>query len=143
MLNGTQVTVIGNLGSEPDMRYTPGGNAVASFSVAVPQRRYDKVSGKWEDIGTTWYRCIAWRDLAEHAAESLTRGTRVIVVGSLASRDWEDKEGQKRYTFEIIGDSMTMLGGPRKEAGPGEATVESVKDQNGSDAPLPEDDLPF
>jgi single-strand DNA-binding protein len=130
MLNGTQVTVIGNLGSEPDMRYTPGGNAVASFSVAVPQRRYDKVSGKWEDTGTTWYRCIAWRDLAEHAAESLTRGTRVIVVGSLASRDWEDKEGNKRESWEVTVDAI----GPDLTY----ATA-SVKRTTREKVPMPED----
>jgi single-strand DNA-binding protein len=106
MFSNTPITIVGNIGVDPEMRYTTGGNAVTSFNVAVPQRKYDKQTSKWEDIGTTWYRCTCWRQLAEHCAESLTRGSRVIVVGTLASRAWEDKEGNKRETWEITADAI-------------------------------------
>ena len=86
MITQTQITIVGNIGQDVELRYTAGGNAVATFSVAMAHRKYDKASNEWKDAGTTWYRVNAWRDLAEHAAESLVRGTRVIVVGSLASR---------------------------------------------------------
>jgi single-strand DNA-binding protein len=105
MINSTQITITGNMGSDAELRYTPTGTPVVTFSVAVAQRKYDKESGKWADAGTTWYRVNAWRDLAEHCAESLTRGTRVIVMGALASRDWTD--GDKRGTsWEITADAI-------------------------------------
>ena len=106
MITQTQITVVGNTGADVELRYTPGGNAVASFNVAMAHRKYDKQNGKWEDAGTTWYRVIAWRDLAEHVAETLVRGTRVIVVGSLAARAWEDRDGNKRETWEITADAI-------------------------------------
>jgi single-strand DNA-binding protein len=104
MLNTTQVTIVGNTGDAPELRYTPTGTPVASFSVAVPQRRYDREAGKWQDTGTTWYRVNAWRDLAEHVAESIGKGARVIVVGALASRDWESN-GKTGTTWEITADA--------------------------------------
>jgi single-strand DNA-binding protein len=106
MITQTQVTVVGNIGADPEMRYTPTGNAVISFSVAMAHRKFDKETGKWADAGTTWYRVIAWRDLAEHCAETLQRGNRVIVVGSLAARPWEDRDGNKRETWEITADAI-------------------------------------
>jgi single-strand DNA-binding protein len=106
MPNTTQITIVGNLGDDPELRYTPQGNAVASFSVAVAQRKYDRDANKWTDAGTTWYRVNAWRDLAEHIAESLKRGNRVIVSGTIASRAWEDKDGNKRETWEVTADSV-------------------------------------
>jgi single-strand DNA-binding protein len=106
VLNGTQVTIVGNLGADPEMRYTPTGNAVTALNVAVPQRKYDKTAGKWEDTGTTWYRVNCWQRLAEHVAESLTRGMRVIVVGSLSAREWKDRDDNKRETWEITADAV-------------------------------------
>ena len=106
MITSTQITVVGNLGADVEMRYTPTGNAVANFNVAMAHRKFSKQTSKWEDIGTTWYRCTCWRQLAEHCAESLTRGSRVIVVGTLASRAWEDKDGNKRETWEITADAI-------------------------------------
>jgi single-strand DNA-binding protein len=104
MLNGTQITIVGNLGNDPEMRYTPTGLAVTSFSVGVANRRV-KRGNEWEDNGSTWYRVTAWRDLAENVAQSLVRGSRVIVVGILASRDWDDKEGGKHTSWEIVADA--------------------------------------
>jgi single-strand DNA-binding protein len=106
MINGTQITIVGNLGADPEMRYTPTGQAVTSFSVGVQNRRTRQDNGEWNDTGSTWYRVTAWRELAENAAQSLTRGTRVIVTGILASRQWEDKEGNQRYTWEITADAI-------------------------------------
>jgi single-strand DNA-binding protein len=106
MPNTTQITIIGNLGDDPELRYTPQGHAVSQFSVAVAHRKFDRETNKWIDAGTTWYRVIAWRDLAEHIAESFKRGHRVIAVGSLASRAWEDRDGNKRETWEITADAV-------------------------------------
>ena len=104
MISGVQVTIVGNIGADPEMRYTPTGQAVTSFSVGSQNRSYKK-DDKWVDTGTTWYRVIAWRDLAENIAQSLKRGNRVIATGSLVSRDWEDKEGNKRTSWELTADA--------------------------------------
>jgi len=104
MINGTQITIVGNVGNDPEMRYTPTGQAVSSFSVGVQNRR-TRDGDEWKDNGTTWYRVTAWRDLAENIAQSITRGTRVIVVGILASREWKDKEDNQRVTWEITADA--------------------------------------
>jgi single-strand DNA-binding protein len=130
MSTQTQITVVGNIGADLEMRYTPGGNAVVSFNLAFAHRRFDKQTNKWEDAGTTWYRVIAWRDLAEHCAESLARGNRVIVTGSLAARAWEDRDGNKRETWEITADAI----------GPDLTYATAVIKRTARDtAPLPED----
>jgi single-strand DNA-binding protein len=102
--NGTQVTIIGNLGADPELRFTPNGRAVASFTVAVVMRR--KTGDKWEDANTTWYNVNVWGNAAENVAESLTRGSRVILTGTLMARPWEDREGNKRYSWEITADAV-------------------------------------
>ena len=130
MITNTQITVVGNIGADPEMKYTPGGNAVVSFNVAMAHRKFNKETSKWDDAGTTWYRVIAWRDLAEHCAESLARGNRVIVIGSLASRAWEDKDGNKRETWEITADAI----GPDLTYA---TTV--IKRSTRNTAPLPDD----
>ena len=104
MITGTQITIIGNVGQAPELRYTPSGTAAANFSVAVPQRKRD-AAGNWTDGDTTWYRVNVWRDLAEHAAASLSKGTRVIVVGNLASRYWESG-GKSGTAWEITADAL-------------------------------------
>jgi len=107
MINGTQVTIVGNVGQDPELRFTPAGVAVATFSVAVTPRRFDKATNKWVDGPATWYRTNAWRALGENAAETLTRGQRVIVVGSLAARDWtNEKTGEKGTSWEITADAI-------------------------------------
>lgn len=104
MINGTQITVVGNLAEDPEMRYTATGIAVTNFRIGVQNRRVQR-NGEWVDTGTTWYRVNVWRDLAENAAQSLSRGTRVIVVGTLESRQWEDREGIVKYSWEITADA--------------------------------------
>ncbi|AOT24581.1 single-stranded DNA binding domain protein [Propionibacterium phage E6] len=96
----TPITIIGALGADPTLRFTPSGKAVASFQVAVNRRKRDQ-SGGWIDDGADWFSVQAWGTLAENVAESLTKGTRVIVTGRLESREWEDREGNKRTSWEI------------------------------------------
>ncbi len=100
-----QIVVVGNLTDDPELRYTPSGAAVANFRVAV-NRRYRDDSGQWQDAETSFFRVNAWRTLAENAAESLTRGTRVVVVGRLRSRSWETPEGETRSAVEIEADEV-------------------------------------
>jgi single-strand DNA-binding protein len=97
----TPLTIIGNLTADPELRFTGTGTAVAAFTVAASRRVYDQASGQWEDGDTLFLRCSAWRDLADHAAESLTKGTRVIVTGRLKQRQYETPEGEKRTVYEV------------------------------------------
>jgi single-strand DNA-binding protein len=107
MSGETVVTVIGNLASDPELRFVPSGAAVASFTVASTPRTFDRQSQEWKDGETLWMRCSVWREQAENAAESLTRGTRVVVTGRLTQRSWEDKDtGQKRTAVELQVDEV-------------------------------------
>lgn len=102
MANETTLTIIGNLTGDPELRFTPSGAAVANFTVASTPRTFDKNSNEWKDGETLFMRCSVWREVAENVAESLHRGTRVIVTGRLKSRSWDDKEtGQKRTAMEM------------------------------------------
>jgi single-strand DNA-binding protein len=102
----TTLTITGNLTSDPELRFTPTGTAVAAFTVAASRRVYDQASGQWKDGDTLFLRCSAWRDLADHAAESLTKGTRVIVTGRLKQRDYEASDGTKRTVYELDADDV-------------------------------------
>jgi single-strand DNA-binding protein len=105
MASENQVTVVGNLTDDPELRYTPNGAAVATLRVAV-NRRIPDGSGGWKDAETSFFRVNVWRSLAENAAESLTRGSRVVVVGRLRSRSWENQEGETRSAVEIEADEL-------------------------------------
>jgi single-strand DNA-binding protein len=105
MANENQVTIVGNLTDDPELRYTPNGAAVTNFAVAV-NRRFKDEAGNWKDGEPSFFRVNAWRTLAENAAESLTRGTRVMVIGRLRSRSWETPEGDKRSAVEIEADEI-------------------------------------
>ena len=94
------ITVVGNLTDDPELRFTPSGAAVANFTIASTPRTFDKASGEWRDGEALFLRCSLWRDAAEHAAESLTKGMRVIATGSLKQRSYE-KDGQKRTVIEL------------------------------------------
>lgn len=107
MAGDTVITIIGNLTGDPELRFTPSGAAVANFTVASTPRQFDRQSNEWKDGETLFMRCSVWRDAAENVAESLQRGTRVIVTGRLVSRSWEDKEsGQKRSVMEMQVDEV-------------------------------------
>jgi single-strand DNA-binding protein len=101
MALGNQVILVGNLTDDPELRYTPSGTPVASFTVAINRRTRDPASGEWKDGETSFIRCNVWRQQAENAAESLTKGTRAIVVGRLRQRSWETPEGQRRSVTEV------------------------------------------
>lgn len=102
----TQITIVGNAGSDAELRYTPSGQAVTNFSLAVTPRTFDRNSDQWIDGDTTWYRVNAWRTLAENVAETIQKGTRVIVMGSLELRQWEDTEGNTRSSLEVTADAL-------------------------------------
>lgn len=104
-MSASTITVTGNLTSDPELRYTPSGAPVASFSVAVNERYRDQ-SGEWKDGNTSFFRANCWRDLAEHVAESLSKGDRVIVHGVMKQRQYEAKDGTKRDAWEIQADSI-------------------------------------
>lgn len=107
MAGDTVITIIGNLTGDPELRFTPSGAAVANFTVASTPRQFDRQANEWKDGETLFMRCSIWREAAENVAESLTRGTRVVVQGRLVSRSWEDKEtGQKRSVMEMQVDEI-------------------------------------
>ena len=95
------ITLAGTLVADPEIHFTPTGAAVANFTVATNDRRYNKNTGDWVDNGATFLRCSIWRQAAEHVAESLTKGTRVLVTGVLRQREWETRDGDKRYSFDV------------------------------------------
>ena len=99
--------IIGNLGRDPEMRYTPGGQAVTQFTVAV-NRNYKGQNGEWQEE-TEWFRVVVWGQQAERAAEYLRKGNKVYIEGRLQTRQWEDKDGQKRYTTELVANQVTNL----------------------------------
>ena len=106
MAGDTTLTVIGNLTADPELRFTPSGAAVASFTVASTPRTFDKQSGEWKDGEALFLRCNIWRQAAENVAESLTRGARVIVNGRLKQRSFETREGEKRTVVELDVDEI-------------------------------------
>lgn len=102
----TNITLIGNLTDDPELRFTPSGAAVAKFRVASTPRYLDRQSGEWKDGEALFLSCNVWRQAAEHVAESLQRGTRVIVSGRLRQRSYETREGEKRTVFELEVDDI-------------------------------------
>ncbi len=106
MAGDTPITIVGNLTNDPELRFTPSGAAVASFTVASTPRFLDKSTNEWKDGDALFLRCSLWRQAAENAAESLQRGYRVIVTGRLKQRSFETKEGEKRTVIEIDVDEI-------------------------------------
>ncbi len=100
--------LVGNLGGDPEMRYTPGGLAVANFTLATSENRTNKEGAK--ETKTEWHRIVAFGKLAEICGEYLHKGKQVYIEGRIQTRNWEDKEGNKRYTTEIVANQMQMLG---------------------------------
>ncbi|MFM9877086.1 MAG: single-stranded DNA-binding protein [Rhodoglobus sp.] len=101
MAGETVITVVGNLTSDPELRYTQNGLAVANFTIASTPRNFDRASNEFKDGDTLFLRASAWREFAEHVAGSLTKGTRVIATGRLKQRDYQTKEGEKRTSLEL------------------------------------------
>jgi len=112
-----RVFILGNLGKDPEVRYTGGGQAVCNFSVATTDVWNNKAGERQER--TEWHRIVVWGKQAEHCGEYLRKGRSVHIEGKIQTREWDDKDGQKRYTTEIVADRVTFLGGGR-DAGDGE-----------------------
>jgi single-strand DNA-binding protein len=106
MAGETVITVVGNLTADPELRFTPSGAAVANFTVASTPRMFDRQTGEWRDGEALFLRCNIWRQAAENAAESLTRGMRVVVQGRLRQRSFETREGEKRTVVEMEVDEV-------------------------------------
>ena len=125
--------IIGNLGRDPEMRYTPGGQAVTQFSVAT-NRNFRDQQGEWQSE-TEWFRVVVWGDQGERVAEYLRKGHKVYVEGRLQTRQWEDQSGNKRYTTELIANRVTSLERRDREGEPpfpGDAPADPSSGSGGS-----------
>lgn len=125
----TTITVVGNLAADPELRFTPSGAALAKFSVASTPRTYDKTSGQWQDGTAMFLRCTAWRDLAEHITDSLTKGMRVVVTGRLRQHNWQNEQGENRSMLALEVDDI----GPSLQFAT--AKVERVQRKGAAPAP--------
>lgn len=126
MASVNKVILIGNLGRDPEVRYMPSGDAIANLSVATTETWKDKAGEKQE--ATEWHRVVFFGKQAEICGQYLKKGSQIYVEGSLRTRKWQDKDGQDRYTTEIRGDRMQMLGG---RAGGGTADYGDMRDDTG------------
>ena len=106
MAGETVITVVGNVTADPELRFTANGAAVANFTVASTPRTFDRQTSEWRDGETLFLRCSAWRNMAENVAETLSRGTRIVVQGRLRSRTFDTKEGERRTVFELDVDEV-------------------------------------
>jgi single-strand DNA-binding protein len=144
MAGVNKVILVGNLGRDPELRYTQNGQAVANFTLATSESWTDKSGEKTER--TEWHRIVTWGKLAEMCAQYLSKGRTVYIEGRLQTREWEDRDGNKRQTTEINAGTVQFLGGPRGEgAGPRPSAPGDGGDPGGSAGgpPAPEDDIPF
>jgi single-strand DNA-binding protein len=105
MSNGNSVTLVGNVTRDPELRFTPSGQATASFGLAVNRRWQNRQTQEWEEA-TSFFDVVCWREMAENVSETLTRGARVIVTGRLEQRSWETAEGDKRSKIEVVADEL-------------------------------------
>ena len=149
-----KVILVGNLGKDPELRYTPSGAAVATFSLATSERYKDK-SGQMQEK-TEWHNIVVWRNLAEICGKYLHKGKQIYIEGRIQTRSYDDRDGNKRYMTEIVADQMQMLGRAGEESG-GTAPRESRPARNQpstrestppyedfADPPFnPDDDIPF
>lgn len=136
-----KVILVGNLGKDPDMRYTAGGDAVANLSIATSESWNDNQTGEKKEK-TEWHRVVFFRRIAEVCGEYLKKGSSVYIEGSLRTRDWEDDQGNKRYTTEIIGREMQMLGGRRSEDNV-DQSPQMNSSSTQSEEGLIDDEIPF
>ena len=147
-----KVILIGNLGADPEIRYMPNGDPVATFNIATTDTWKDKQTGEKKEA-TEWHRIVIFRKLAEIAGQYLKKGAPIYIEGALKTRKWQNKAGQDRYTTEIVADTMQMLGGkregeqsaPRSESAPAQNQQRSAPAQNGGGGSFDdfEDSIPF
>jgi single-strand DNA-binding protein len=139
-----KVILIGNLGANPELRYTQGQQAVANLRIATTEKWTDKSGQKQE--ATEWHRVVVWGKQAEICGQYLTKGRQVYIEGSIRTRQWQDQQGQKRFTTEVVARNVQMLGGrgERPAGGDAEATIPpdeaTIRDDFGGG---PDDDIPF
>lgn len=140
-----KVILVGNLGRDAELRYTPGGAAVATLNLATTEVWNDRSNQRQEK--TEWHRVILWGKQAESLQEYLTKGKQIYVEGRLQTRQWDDKDGNKRYTTEIKADRITLLGGAGGRGGGGGSMERGSSQMGGGDEPpmepISEDDIPF
>jgi single-strand DNA-binding protein len=141
-----KIIVIGNLGRDPELRYTPQGNAVCNFSIATNEKKRDK-AGELQDI-TTWFRVTLWNKQAENASKYLTKGTPVYIEGRLRIEEWTDKDGKNRFTLEINATDMQFINANRGDEYSSESSHDNEfstpgKASNETSATPSDDDIPF
>jgi single-strand DNA-binding protein len=138
-----KITIVGNLGRDPELRYTPQGTPVCSFTVATNERRKDR-AGEMQD-STTWFRVTLWGRQAETASQYLTKGRPIYVEGRLRVEEWTDRDGKQRYTLEVHATDMQFIGGGRADeaAAGGGAPARASSAPEQPDADLSDDDIPF
>jgi len=148
MASVNKVILVGNLGADPDQRFLPNGDAVCNIKIATSESWKDKQTGDKKEA-TEWHRVVFFRRLAEIAGQYLTKGSSVYVEGSLKTRKWQDKDGSDRYTTEIVGSEMKMLGGKSGDGEQRQATQdERPQSQSAAAKKKPtfddmDDDIPF
>jgi single-strand DNA-binding protein len=145
-----KITLIGNLGRDPELRYTPQGTAVCDFSVAVNDRKRDK-AGEWQDV-TTWFKITFWGKQAENASKYLTKGRQAYIEGRLQVEEWTDRDGNNRFTLAVQGSDIQFLGDGRGEGADSHtaaadssytASTSSNEDFSGQASTATDDDIPF
>jgi single-strand DNA-binding protein len=137
-----KITIVGNLGRDPELRYTPQGTPVCSFTLATNERRKDR-AGETHDV-TTWFRVTLWGRQAETASQYLAKGRPIYIEGRLRVEEWTDKDGRQRYTLEVHATDMQFIGSRSEE--PSVKNPRIDKSANGDDLPetnVGEDDIPF
>lgn len=135
MAGVNKVILVGNLGKDPEVRHLEGGAAVANFPIATTEIYKDKTGTRQEQ--TEWHNIVVWRGLAEVAEKYLKKGMTIYIEGKLRTRSWDDKEGHKRYTTEVVGDTFTILSKKENQSGG------SNDDHSSLSGPKTGDDLPF
>ena len=142
MASFNRITIVGYLGRDPELRYTPDGTPVCDFSVATTERRKDR-SGEMQDV-TTWFRVTVWRRQAELAGQYLSKGRQVYVEGRLVQREYQDRDGNTRYSLEVTATDLQFIGS-RGEEGSAVREEQSSRPrvQEAAAGPVTEDDIPF
>lgn len=145
MASINKVILIGNLGNDPEVRFTPSGSAVANFNIATNESWKDK-NGQDQDR-TEWHKIVVWGKQAENCGEYLSKGRPVYIEGKLQTREWNDKDGNKRYTTEVVAQTVQFLGGrPGEGGGTGKSYAEAKPSSPSSRSEAPpasDDDIPF
>lgn len=142
MASVNKVILVGNLGADPETRYMPSGEAVSNISLATTDRYKDKASGDFKEA-TEWHRVAFFGKLAEVAAQYLKKGSSVYLEGRIRTRKWNDKDGNPRYSTEIIADQMKMLGGKSEGSEQRQQNKSARYEETKPTAELADEDLPF